>query len=47
MLNDTDEHRLRDKYFYKQAYFYMLEAMQNSDTQDLVFVPGSIDRILK
>jgi hypothetical protein len=44
--NDTDEQKLREKYFYKQAYFYEVGALKNADTKDLMFVPGSIDRIL-
>ena len=38
---------MREKFYYKQAYFYELGALKNAETKDLMFVPGSIDRILK
>ena len=46
MAFEKDEIRLRQKFFYKQAYFYKSQALLHQNIQDTIWVEDSIDEIL-
>ena len=47
MAFEKDEIRLRQKFYYKQAYFYKSQALNNQNISDVIWVEDSIDGILE
>ena len=46
MSTETDEIKLRQKFYYKQAYFYKSAALFQQGIPDLIWVEDNIDEIL-
>ena len=43
---EKDEIKLRNKFFYQQAYFYRQKALLNQDIPDILWAEGNLDSIL-
>jgi hypothetical protein len=47
MAFEKDEIRLRQKFYYKQAFFYKSQALAGQNISDVIWVEDSIDTILE
>jgi hypothetical protein len=43
---EKDEIKLRNKFFYQQAYFYRPKALLSQDIPDILWAEGNLDSIL-
>jgi hypothetical protein len=47
MAAEKDEIALRNKYFYKQSYFYQTKALKSQSISDVLWMESTIDKIIK
>ena len=47
MAYEKDEIRLREKFYYQQAYFYKGQALHYTNVSDILWENNNIDEILK
>lgn len=47
MAYEKDEIKLRERFFYKQAYHYKSEALQSQNISDVLWIESTLDNILK